>query len=103
VVLFNHPPTPAPDFLVAAAAPIPATLAPGDSASSKVTITPVGTFGSSVALSCTGLPSGANLQLYPSDHHRRLGHLHPDHRDFCVNSSSNLLDSDRRDRFAQRT
>jgi len=66
VVLFNHAPTPAPDFLVVAAAPKPATLARGDSASSKVTITPVGTFGSSVALSCTGLPSGATCSFTPA-------------------------------------
>jgi hypothetical protein len=56
----------APDFLVSAAALSPKVVLPGDSASSKVTLTAISGFNGSVLLSCNGLPSGTSCSFAPS-------------------------------------
>jgi VCBS repeat protein/centrosomal CEP192-like protein len=66
VTLLNTSAPPAPDFLISASVLSPATVAPGSSATSTVTVTSVGGFKGAVALSCTGLPSGANCSFSPS-------------------------------------
>ncbi len=65
VWLFNTSGPPTPDFLISATPLKPATLAPGSSATSTITLTSVGGFSGSVALSCSGLPSGANCNFVP--------------------------------------
>jgi FG-GAP-like repeat/Abnormal spindle-like microcephaly-assoc'd, ASPM-SPD-2-Hydin len=64
-LLLNESGPATPDFLIAATAPKPATLAPGDSATSKVTLTSVGGFNAGVTLTCSGLPSGATCSFSP--------------------------------------
>jgi hypothetical protein len=64
--LLSHAPAPAPNFVFAAPGPKPSAIAPGDSTSTKIVVTPVGTFASSVGLSCTGLPSGAQCNFSPA-------------------------------------
>lgn len=63
--LKNTASPPAPDFLVTAQTLLPSTVAPGSSATSTVTLTPVGGFSGGVTLSCTGLPSGAACTFTP--------------------------------------
>jgi hypothetical protein len=65
-LLFNTVGLTPPDFSVSASALSPTPVAPGSSATSTVTVGPVGGFSGSVALSCTGLPSGANCSFAPS-------------------------------------
>jgi hypothetical protein len=55
-----------PDFLLSSKALTPASVAPGNSATSTVTLTSIGGFTGSVTLSCTGLPSGASCNFSPS-------------------------------------
>jgi hypothetical protein len=55
-----------PDFSISASALAPSTIAPGSSATSTVTVGPIGGFSGGVALSCTGMPSGANCSFVPS-------------------------------------
>lgn len=54
-----------PDFSVAAA-PVSQTVAPGAAATTTITVTPTGGFAAAVALSCTGLPSGATCGFAPT-------------------------------------
>jgi hypothetical protein len=55
-----------PSFVIAASPLSPATVKPGSSTSTTVTLTPAGGFSGSVALSCAGLPSGANCSFSPA-------------------------------------
>lgn len=64
VLNVSQPPTP--DFLIAAKPLSPPTVAPGNSGSSTVTLTPINGFSGAVTLSCTGLPSGASCSFSPS-------------------------------------
>jgi hypothetical protein len=57
---------PAPDFLLSTTGPSPSPVKPGSAATFTVTLTSVGGFTGSVALACTGLPSGANCSFAPS-------------------------------------
>ncbi len=57
--------TPTPDFSLSAA-PSSVTIAQGSSGTSVVTSTPVNGFSSSVALSASGLPSGASASFSPA-------------------------------------
>jgi hypothetical protein len=63
VLLLN---TTATDFQVTASALSPASLAPGSSTSGTITLTPFGGFRGAVALSCVGLPPGANCSFEPA-------------------------------------
>jgi hypothetical protein len=64
--LFNTAGPTVPDFVITSSPLKPATLAPGSSASSTITLTSVGGFSASVALSCAGLPSGATCSFAPA-------------------------------------
>jgi hypothetical protein len=66
ILLLNESGPATPDFLIAATAPKPATLAPGSSATSKVTLTSVGGFSTAVTLTCSGLPAAATCSFNPS-------------------------------------
>jgi hypothetical protein len=55
----------APDFSVAAS-PTTATVAPGQSATTTLTLTPVAGYGGTVKLSCGTLPAGATCSFAPS-------------------------------------
>jgi FG-GAP-like repeat/Abnormal spindle-like microcephaly-assoc'd, ASPM-SPD-2-Hydin len=66
ITLPNTLPPPSPDFLVSAALVGGAGVVPGNSVGSEVTLTPVGTFSETVALSCSGLPAGASCSFAPS-------------------------------------
>jgi hypothetical protein len=66
ITLLNMLPPPSPDFLVSAALVGDAGVVPGSSVGLEVTLTPVGTFNESVALSCSGLPTGASCSFAPS-------------------------------------
>jgi hypothetical protein len=57
---------PAPDFLLSTIGPSPSAVKPGSVATITVTLTSVGGFTGSVALSCSGLPGGANCSFAPS-------------------------------------
>jgi hypothetical protein len=61
-VLLNNT---APGFRLSAATLSPATVPPGSSATSTINITRTLGFRGAVALSCVGLPSGANCQFNP--------------------------------------
>jgi hypothetical protein len=62
-VLLN---TTAPNFAIFASTISPATVAAGSSAASTVTVRPTFGFNGVVALSCSGLPSGASCRFNPS-------------------------------------
>lgn len=53
------------DFQVSAAPLSPATIAPGGSANSTLTVTPLGGFNGGVTLSCSGLPTGVTCTFVP--------------------------------------
>ncbi len=55
-----------PDFQISATATTPATVAPGSSATSTVTIAPVNGFNSAVALTCSSVVSGVTCTLNPT-------------------------------------
>jgi hypothetical protein len=54
------------DFQITASTFSPASVAPGSSTSATITLTPFGGFRGAIALSCTGLPAGANCSFAPS-------------------------------------
>ena len=56
----------APEFILTASALSPATVTPGNSVTSTVSVTRTFGFISAVALSCAGLPSGATCQFNPA-------------------------------------
>jgi hypothetical protein len=56
---------PAPDFSVAAS-PATATVAPGQSATTMLTLTPVAGYGGTVKFSCGTLPAGVSCSFAPS-------------------------------------
>ena len=66
VSFLNISQPPGPDFQITASAPSPVTVAPGSSATSTVTLTPIGGFAGGVTLSCSGLPSASNCGFAPS-------------------------------------
>jgi hypothetical protein len=55
-----------PNFQITATALQPASIVPGSSGTSTVTVTPTDGFSSTVALSCEGLPTGASCTFNPS-------------------------------------
>ncbi|MGB6675439.1 MAG: alkaline phosphatase family protein [Terriglobales bacterium] len=55
-----------PNFQISAAALSPATVNPGKPATSTVTVTAMAGFSGSVALACSGLPSGASCAFVPA-------------------------------------
>jgi hypothetical protein len=57
---------PQPDFQVAASGFSPTPVAPGNSTTSTITITPLNGFSGSVALSCSGAPSAASCSFNPA-------------------------------------
>ena len=57
---------PQPDFRVIASGLSPSSVTAGSSATSTVTITPLNGFNGSVALSCSGMPSGVNCAFNPA-------------------------------------
>jgi hypothetical protein len=63
VLLFNGTAT---DFQITASPLSPASVAPGSSTSATITLAPFGGFRGAVALSCTGLPAGANCSFAPA-------------------------------------
>src|SRR6266851_2280035 len=63
VATFRNVSAPAPDFVLAASSVSPATVAPGSSGSATISLTSVGGFAGSVALSCSALPSGATCSF----------------------------------------
>jgi len=63
VLLLNGTAT---DFQITASALSPASIAPGGSTSGTITLAPFGGFHGAVALSCTGLPAGANCSFAPA-------------------------------------
>jgi hypothetical protein len=63
VSLLNISQLPAPDFQITASVPSPATVAPGSSATSTVTLTPIGGFAGGVTLTCSGAPSGSTCTV----------------------------------------
>ena len=65
-VLLNRVPAAGPNFNLTAKALQPATVAPGSSGTSAVTVIAVGGFTEAVALSCTGLPTGATCKFAPA-------------------------------------
>jgi hypothetical protein len=66
VILLNITPPEAPDFSISASALSPATVTSGASATSTITVTPAGTFGGNVALSCARLPAAASCNFAPA-------------------------------------
>jgi hypothetical protein len=64
--LLNLSGPPAPNFLISTSVLSPATVAPGSSVTSAVTVTAIGGFNGAVALSCNGLPSGATCGFAPA-------------------------------------
>ena len=52
-------------FQISASALSPATIAPGNSTTSTITLTPLGGFAGTIALSCTGLPADAGCNFVP--------------------------------------
>ena len=66
VLLLNESGPPTPDFLITSTPLNPTTVAPGSSATSTITLTVIGGFGSGVTLSCIGLPSGATCSFAPA-------------------------------------
>jgi hypothetical protein len=54
------------DFQVTASALSSASVVPGSSTSATITLAPFGGFRGAVALSCTGLPAGANCSFAPA-------------------------------------
>jgi hypothetical protein len=57
---------PTPNFQVVASGLSPVPVVPGSSATSTVTVSPLNGFSGNVALSCTGLPSGASCTFNPA-------------------------------------
>lgn len=55
-----------PDFQISAGELSPASVTPGNSASSTITLAPLNGFNSAVTLSCSGLPSGAGCSFNPT-------------------------------------
>jgi hypothetical protein len=64
--VLNSAALPKPDFLLSASSLLPASVKPGGTATSTVTLTSIGGFTGSVMLSCAGLPSGANCGFMPA-------------------------------------
>jgi phospholipase C len=58
--------SPSPNFQISAAALSPATVNPGKPATSTVTVTAMAGFSGTVALACSGLPSGASCAFVPA-------------------------------------
>jgi FG-GAP-like repeat len=63
VFLFN---TTVPGFQISASALSPTAIASGGSATSTITLSPVGGFSGAVALTCSGLPAGASCGFAPA-------------------------------------
>jgi FG-GAP-like repeat len=66
VSMLNIAAMPPADFLLRASVPSPLVVAPGSSATSIVTLTAIGSFSGSAALSCSGLPTGATCNFSPA-------------------------------------
>ena len=66
VTLVNIAVPPPPDFQLSAAVFAPATIAPGSSTTSTVTLTSVGGFNGAVALSCNGAPALSTCTVSPN-------------------------------------
>ena len=66
VWLFNVAAPPAPDFQISAAMFAPASIAPGGSTTSTVTLTSVGGFNGALALSCDGAPALSTCTVSPN-------------------------------------
>jgi hypothetical protein len=66
ITLINKAAPATPDFLLTAKPFLPTIVAPGSSASSTISLAVVAGFSDSIALSCTGLPSGATCSFAPS-------------------------------------
>ena len=94
VLLLNGTTT---DFEITASALSPGSITPGGSTSGTITSTPFGGFGGAVALSCTGLPAGANCTFAPATDSERLWNIYTHDHDYCGNACEHVYRECHRD------